>query len=69
MYAYFISNTGLPIRVLLDADGDYDSAEAWADGRFVEASVLIPDILLKGEAVQVSETAFRERLVRRAAHG
>lgn len=28
MYAYFISNTGLPIRILLDADGDYDSAEA-----------------------------------------
>ena len=69
MYAYFISNTGLPIRVLLDADGDYDSAEAWADRRFVEASELIPDILMKGEAVEVSETAFRERLVRRAAHG
>ena len=69
MYAYFISNTGLPIRVLLDADGDYDSAEAWADGRFVEASVLIPDILMKGEAAEVSETVFRERLVRRAAHG
>lgn len=69
MYAYFISNTGLPIRALLDADGDYDSAEAWADGRFVEASELIPDILMKGEAVEVSETAFRERLVRRAAHG
>ena len=69
MYAYFISHTGLPIRVLLDADGDYDSAEAWADGQFVEASVLISDILMKGEGAQVSETAFRERLVRRAAHG
>lgn len=57
-YAYFIFNNGILVRVLVDEDGDYDSAEAWQDGRFVEASVLIPDILMKGGVMEISEETF-----------
>ena len=60
MYAYFIFNNGILVRVVVDKDGDYDAAEAWVNGEFVEVSVLIPDILMKGGVDQITEEAFRD---------
>lgn len=64
-YAYFIDRMGTPVRVTVDAEGDYESAEAWHAGRYHPASDLIPDILMKGEAMEVSENAFMDYLARR----
>ena len=64
-YAYFIFNNGILVRVLVDEEGDYEAAEAWVKGEFVEASVLIPDIIMKDGVMEISEEAFRDYQARR----
>lgn len=59
-YAYFIFNNGILVRVTVDEEGDYESADAWVKGQFHPASELIPDILMKGGVMEITEEAFRD---------
>ncbi|MCA8927024.1 MAG: hypothetical protein KDC18_03080 [Alphaproteobacteria bacterium] len=67
MYAYFIFNTGILVRVVVDEEGDYESAEAYYKGQFHPASELIPDILMKGGVTEITEAVFRDYQTRRGA--
>jgi len=61
-YAYFIYLTGMPVRVVVDEEGDYESAETWHKGRYHPINDIIPDLLMKGEAREVSEQTFMDYL-------
>lgn len=57
-YRYFLFDTGAPARAQPDGQGGYESVEVWRAGRFVAARGLIPELLIRTGATEISAARF-----------
>jgi len=55
---YFLFDTGAPARALPDGRGGYQTVEVWKAGRSVCAGGLIPELLVRTCATEISEARF-----------